>query len=51
MDLITKGKNSEKLAQHPFNVARDQVDLQIDGVTGLERTKRRRFQRVRNQID
>ena len=37
--------------KHPFHVARDQVDFQIDGVAGLERTKRRRFQRGRSQMD
>ena len=51
MDLITKGKNSEKLAQHPFNVARDQVDFEIDPRPRLQAAERRRFERVRNQVD
>src|SRR6185503_3500086 len=41
---------SKRMRQHPFDVARDQIHLEVHGHALLEPPERRDFQRVRDKV-
>src|SRR5437870_4561336 len=42
---------SKRMRQHPFHVARDQVDLEVYGRAFSQATERGDFQSVRDEVD